>query len=159
MPLRVASGVDPPGCSAPPWHWAQERLKTALPCCSSSLSSGSGSGKVVEPVRMARASSSTPGEEKSVCWKAAGRRASARAARPQLARARGARRGPAPGACRSGHHAGSALPVRPIRVLPMMGTRGAPGGQVGATPSGPVIATLKTGMTARQRSTEVSSVG
>ena len=34
-----------------------------------------------------------------------------------------------------------------------------PGGQTGATPSGPVMATLKTGITARQRSTEVSSEG
>jgi hypothetical protein len=41
----------------------------------------------------------------------------------------------------------------------MIGLRGAPGGQVGKTLSGPVIATLNTGMTARQRSTEVSSVG
>ena len=31
--------------------------------------------------------------------------------------------------------------------------------QIGVTPSGPVIATLSTGMTARQRSTEVSSEG
>jgi hypothetical protein len=40
----------------------------------------------------------------------------------------------------------------------MMGGRGAPGGQIGKTLSGPVIATLSTGMTARQRSTEVSSL-
>ena len=39
----------------------------------------------------------------------------------------------------------------------MIGTRGA-GGQIGGTPSGPVIATLCTGITARQRSTNVSSV-
>ena len=40
----------------------------------------------------------------------------------------------------------------------MIGTRGAPGGQIGKTLSGPVIATLGIGITARHRSTEVSSV-
>ena len=41
----------------------------------------------------------------------------------------------------------------------MMGTRGVPGGQIGKTPSGPVMATLSTGITARQRSTKVSFDG
>ena len=39
-----------------------------------------------------------------------------------------------------------------------MGIRGA-GGQMGTTPSGPVIATFITGMTARKRSVAVSLVG
>jgi hypothetical protein len=40
----------------------------------------------------------------------------------------------------------------------MIGARGA-GGQMGGTSSGPVIATLFTGITARQTSTDVSSLG
>src|SRR6267142_4127793 len=40
----------------------------------------------------------------------------------------------------------------------MIGGRGAPGGQIGNTPSGPVIAMLGIGITARHRSTKVSSV-
>ena len=52
----AASGVDVLGCNVPPWHWAQARLNTTLPCCSSSFSSGSGSGKA-EPERIALARS------------------------------------------------------------------------------------------------------
>ncbi|HSP15218.1 MAG TPA: hypothetical protein VLV78_10750 [Thermoanaerobaculia bacterium] len=38
----------------------------------------------------------------------------------------------------------------------MVGVRGAPGGHTATTACGPEIATLSTGMTARQRSTNVS---
>ena len=66
----AASGVDVLGCDGPPWHWAQARVNTALPCCSISFNSGSGSGKA-DPERIALARTSTPGDENNVCWNAA----------------------------------------------------------------------------------------
>ena len=65
----AASGVDVLGCSVPPWHWAHARMNTALPCSSISFNSGSGSEKG-NPERISLASTSTPGEENSVCWNA-----------------------------------------------------------------------------------------
>ena len=44
-----AWGVDCPG---PPWHWAQARSNTTLPCSSRRLSGPSGSGKGVVPSRI-----------------------------------------------------------------------------------------------------------
>src|SRR4051794_27803381 len=50
--------VDRPG---PPWHWAQARTNTALPCCSRGVSGGSGSGSGLIPTAIAFASDATPG--------------------------------------------------------------------------------------------------
>ena len=67
----VASGVDVLGCNAPPWHWAQARLKTALALLLELVQLGVRDQGSVEPERIASASVSTPGDENSVCWKAA----------------------------------------------------------------------------------------
>ena len=54
-----------------PWHWAHERVKTALPAVSRSSSAGSGSGSGLTEADIASERSLTLGEENCVSWKVA----------------------------------------------------------------------------------------
>src|SRR5258705_13953943 len=70
VPWRI--GVLPLGCAAVlPWHWAQARLKIALPAVSSAVRTGSGSGNGLVPALMAADKAFTPGDENCVLWNAA----------------------------------------------------------------------------------------
>ncbi len=143
MGSGVRMGVD---WSGPPWHCAQERWKTALPCVSTALSLGSGSGSGVTPAPMAAERVRTCGFENSSRWNEA---------RSSSSRCVGAfcisawfRSAPSACSCRVPRRASSWNPP------PGFGPRGHE-----IVLLGPVSFTSLTVGTERQTSTEVSADG
>ena len=68
---RATIGGDVVDWPGPPWHCAHARMKTALPCCSSAVRGGSGSGRGVIPLLTASESARTPGLLNRVNWNTA----------------------------------------------------------------------------------------